>query len=196
MSRVAAYAPAVVVGALLIGLFGRALPDAAERAIEGHRRNNASLCEALQPTPENPALGALPAPAPDFTLKDYAGREVRLSSLRGNVVVVNFWATWCKTCVVEIPSLERLVKKMSHKPFTLLAVSVDDDWATVRKFFARGTPLPILLDTARATPGRYGTKQFPESFIIDKQGLVRYYVVSDRDWSQPEVAACLESLLE
>ena len=195
MKRVLAYLPVVAVAAVLGGLFGRALPDAAERAREGYRRTHEAACEALQPEPNNPVLGTLPQPAPDFALKDWAGREVRLSSLRGSVVLVNFWATWCKTCVVEMPSMERLVQNMRGKPFRLLAVSVDDDWPAVRNFFPNGTPLEILLDAKRDTPRRYGTEKFPESFIIDKEGKVRYYVVSDRDWNQPSVAACIDSLI-
>ncbi len=190
-----AYGPALAVSGLLVGLFGRALPEAAERARDGFRRSHEAACEVLQPAPTNPALGELPQPAPDFALSDYAGREVRLSSLRGEVVLVNFWATWCKTCVVEMPSMEQLVGKMRGKPFRLLAVSVDDDWPTVRKFFPQGTALQVLLDTTRETPKKYGTDKFPESFLVDKEGNVRYYVISDRDWSRPEVGACIASLM-
>ena len=138
----------------------------------------------------------MPAPAPDFTLKDYSGREVSLSSLRGNVVLVNFWATWCKTCVVEMPSMERLVERMKGKRFRLLAVSVDEGWPEIRKVFANGTPLEVLLDSGRDTPKKYGTSKFPESFLIDKDGNIRYFVVSDRDWSQPDVGACLDAMLD
>ena len=142
-------------------------------------------------------LGELPQPAPDFALKDYAGRNVRLSELRGEVVLVNFWATWCKTCVVEMPSMEKLAQRMKTrgKPFRLLAVSVDDGWPEVRQFFPNGTDLQVLLDTTREIPKKYGTDKFPESFLVDKDGNIRYYVISDRDWSRPEVGACIESLL-
>jgi len=112
------------------------------------------------------------------------------------VVLVNFWATWCKTCVVEMPSMERLVHNMAGKPFRLLAVSVDDDWPTVRSFFSGGTKLQVLLDTTREIPKKYGTEKFPESFLVDKDGNVRYYVISDRDWSKPEVTACIDSLMD
>jgi peroxiredoxin len=194
--KVVPYAAAGAVAVLLAVLFAIALPDAAERARLGLLRGNDTVCEVLNAAPTNPALGRLPAAAPDFTLKDYQGRPLQLSSLRGNVVLVNFWATWCKTCVVEMPSMERLVNAMRDKPFRLLAVSVDDDWDTVRKFFANGTQLDVLLDTSGNTPKRYGTEKFPESFIIDKDGNVRYYVISDRDWSQPAVQQCLSLLTD
>jgi peroxiredoxin len=190
------YGVAGAVAALLIVLFALALPDAAARAREGYRRSAEAACDALMPTPHNHTLGTLPAKAPDFTLKDYAGRDVSLSSLRGNVVLVNFWATWCKTCVVEMPSMEKLVASMKGRPFRLLAVSVDDDWMAVRKFFAQGSVLDIVLDTPRAVPKLYGTEKFPETFLIDKDGNVRYYVVSDRDWAQPAVTACLDAMLD
>jgi peroxiredoxin len=191
-----AYGTAGLVGFTLVILFGRALPEAAARAREGFRRGHEAACEVLRGDPTNPVLGELPQPAPDFALKDFAGREVRLSSLRGEVVLVNFWATWCKTCVVEMPSMERLAARLKGKPFRLLAVSVDDDWTAVRNFFPRGTQLQVVLDTSREVPKRFGTEKFPESFLVDKDGNVRYYVISDRDWSRPEVGACIDSLLD
>jgi peroxiredoxin len=194
--RVAAYAGAAIVAVVLVALFVRALPDALARARDGEHAAREAACDALGSAPGNRALGRLPAAAPDFALKDYAGREVRLSSLRGQVVLVDFWATWCPTCVVEMPSMEKLVEKMRGKPFRLLAVSVDDAWGDVRKFFAKGTPLEILLDTPREVPKRWGTEKFPESFLIDRDGNIRYYVVSNRDWNSPSVAACIDAMLD
>jgi peroxiredoxin len=194
--RVVAYAAAAAVAGILITLFIRALPDAMARARDGEHLGRESACDALNPSPMNAALGRIPAPAPDFTLKDYAGREVSLSSLRGQVVMVNFWATWCGTCVVEMASMERMAEHFRGKPFRLLAVSVDDDWPTVRKFFAKGTPLDVLLDSSRSVPKKWGTEKFPESFLIDKDGTIRYYVVSNRDWSAPSVSACVDAMLD
>jgi peroxiredoxin len=191
-----AYGTAAALALLLTVLFVRALPDAAARARDGWRRGAEGACDALQPAPSNPAFPSFPALAPDFTLKDYQGHDVSLSSLRGNVVLLNFWATWCKTCVVEMPSMEKLVAHMKGKPFRLLAVSVDDDWPSVRSFFSHGTSLDVVLDTSRAVPKRYGTEKFPETYLIDKEGNIRYFIVSDRDWTQPDVNACLEALMD
>jgi peroxiredoxin len=191
-----AYGTAAALAALLLVLFARALPDAAARARDGYHRGAEAACDSLQPAPSNPAFSSFPAHAPDFTLKDYAGRDVSLSSLRGNVVLLNFWATWCKTCVVEMPSMEKLVTKMKGKPFRLLAVSVDDDWPSVRKFFPKGTSLDVVLDTPREIAKRYGTEKFPESYLIDKDGNIRYFVISDRDWSTGDVAACLDAMMD
>ncbi|HEX8954086.1 MAG TPA: TlpA disulfide reductase family protein [Polyangia bacterium] len=194
--RAAAYGAAALVAGIMIVLFVRALPDAMARARDGEHAGRAAACEALSPTATNDALGRMPVAAPDFALKDYAGREVRLSSLRGQVVLVNFWATWCNTCVVEMASMERLVEKERGKNFRLLAVSVDDDWAAVRKFFAKGTPLEVLLDSGRDVPKKWGTEKFPESFLIDKDGTIRYYIVSNRDWSASSVSACIDAMLD
>jgi len=194
--RVAAYTAAALVAGILVVLFVRALPDAMARARDGEHVGRAAACDALNPTPGNETLGRLPVAAPDFTLKDWQGHDVRLSSLRGQVVLVNFWATWCNTCVIEMASMERLVEKERGKNFRLLAVSVDDDWAAIRKFFAKGTPLDVLLDTARAVPKRWGTDKFPESFLVDKDGMIRYYIVSNRDWSAPSVSACIDAMLD
>ena len=85
---------------------------------------------------------------------------------------------------------------MRGKPFKLLAVSVDDDWPTVRKYFANGTDLDVVLDSARNVPKMYGTEKFPESFLIDKDGNVRYYIISDRDWTSGDVNACLDAMTQ
>lgn len=185
-----------IAGLLMAVLFVRSIPDAAARAREGLTRAADAACGGLRPDPGNATLGQLPVQAPDFRLKDYAGRETHLADLKGNVVLVNFWATWCGTCVVEMPSMEKLVSRMRGRPFRLLAVSVDDDWPEIRKFFSHGTPLEVLLDKDRTVPKAYGTEKFPESFLIDKDGDIRYYIVSNRDWGTGDVAACIEGMLQ
>ena len=92
--------------------------------------------------------------------------------------------------------MERLVQRMTGKHFRLLAVSVDEDWAPIRKFFAQGSALEILLDKERAVPKLYGTDKFPESFLIDREGNIRYYIVSNRDWSTDDVEACIQGLVD
>jgi peroxiredoxin len=96
-----------------------------------------------------------------------------------------------------MPSLERLAEKMQGKPFSLLAVSVDENWELVRKFFPNGSNMTVLLDKDKALPPRYGTEKFPESFLIDPDGNIRYYIVSERQiWQSDEVQKCIEALLE
>jgi len=76
----------------------------------------------------------------------------------------------------------------------VLAVSVDEDWDKLKKFFPRGTPLSVLLDSSKDLPKRYGTEKYPETYLIDAQGQVRHYFVNTRKWGEPEAALCLESL--
>jgi len=135
-------------------------------------------------------------PAPDFTLKDLAGNPVQLSSLKGRVVLVNFWATWCPPCREEIPSMARMVQAMQGKPFQLLAISVDEGGKNaVEGFFKKsGNVLPALLDTDGAVSRLYGTTGVPETFVVNPKGVVVKKVVGAMDWSDPQVLAALDQL--
>lgn len=196
-NQLAAYGVSGLVTCALVGYFAWALPDALSRGREGVRRTREAPCQVLRPTAQNAVLGRLPQPAPDFALKTHDGQEVKLSSLRGRVVLVNFWATWCPTCVVEEPSLERLATQMKNKPFSLLAVSVDENWDLVRQHFPKGSAMTVLLDKDKKVPLAYGTEKFPESFLIDRDGNVRYFVVSERQlWHTQEVRSCIDALIE
>lgn len=191
-------AASVAAVALLLALtFARALPAAVEREKIGRDNRLRGVCEqVLRPELEVPALGPLPVAAPDFTLKDWSGKEISLASLRGRVVLLNFWATWCSTCVVEMPSLERLKAMEAGRDFSLVAVSVDEQWDEIRRFFREGTKMTVLHDPDKKVPGLYGTEKFPETFLIDRDGKVRFYVISDRDWSSPGMKACIDALID
>jgi cytochrome c biogenesis protein CcmG/thiol:disulfide interchange protein DsbE len=149
-----------------------------------------SACRTLTPDPLSPKLRGL---APDFELADGAGKKWSLHSLRGRPVLVSFWATWCPPCVQEMPSLDALSRRLGNRA-TILAVSVDENWEAIHKFFPKGTPLTVLLDPSRAAPASYGTSLFPESFLVDPSGRVRYAFINQRDWSVPEAAACIEDM--
>jgi peroxiredoxin len=149
-----------------------------------------SACRTLAPDPLSPKLQGI---APDFELADVAGKRWSLGGLRGKPVLVSFWATWCPPCVEEMPSLQDLARRLGDRA-TVLAVSVDENWDAIRKFFPSGTPLTVLLDPSRDAPARYGTSQFPESFLIDARGHVRHAFINLRDWSIPEAAACIEDV--
>lgn len=197
--KLGAYGVATFCSAALLAHFFVSLPDAIDRGREGVRRTREAPCQVLKPAPQNVVLGKLPQPAPDFELKGYDGNPVRLSSLRGRVVLLNFWATWCETCTVEEPSLKRLAERMKarNRPFTLLAVSVDENWDVIRQHFPEGTAMTVLLDKERAVPAKYGTEKFPESFLIDPEGNIRYFVISERQtWHTREIEQCIEALLE
>jgi peroxiredoxin len=135
--------------------------------------------------------------APDFTLQAVDGRTVTLSSLRGKIVMVHFWATWCPPCVDEIPTLDRLYRDMFGKDFELLAVSVDENGATgIVPFVQRNRlVLPVLLDPDHAVAKRYGTFKFPETYILDRNGTVKYKIIGARNWAEPNLLQGLQALV-
>jgi cytochrome c biogenesis protein CcmG, thiol:disulfide interchange protein DsbE len=160
-----------------------------------------SPCQELEPTPFSAALGKLPAAAPGFALADLAGASVPLESLRGQVVLLNFWQPSCKPCVAEMPAMEELQARLGPDGLTVLAVA-EAGGDAVRAFFPRGTGMTVLLDERGGGRGvgsaahRYGTDRFPESYLIDRRGVVRYYFVNQRDWAAPAALDCVRSILE
>ena len=137
------------------------------------------------------------AVAPDFTVRDLAGKELRLSDLRGKVVLVNFWATWCPPCREEIPSMVKLNQAMAGKPFQMLAISIDEGGkGAVEKYFAdSGQTLPAYLDGTQKVAGLYGTTGVPETFVVDKKGVILKKVIGGMNWSAPEVIGYLDGLM-
>jgi peroxiredoxin len=147
-------------------------------------------CATLRPNPLSASLRALVA---DFTLPDLEGRMVSLRELRGRPVLVSFFATWCPPCVEEAPSLDALARRVGDEA-TVLVVSVDEDLDALKKFFAKGTAARVLRDESRQVPESFGTSKFPESFLLDPRGKVRYAFINNRDWSLPEASACVAGL--
>jgi thiol-disulfide isomerase/thioredoxin len=155
------------------------------------RAMRAEACQALKPQELAKAIKQ-GQEAPDFELSDATGKKWSLRGLRGKPVLLNFWATWCPPCVEEMPSLENLSKRMADK-LTVLTVSVDEDWDTVKKFFPRGTSLSVLLDPSKEIPKRFGTDKYPETFLIDDKGRVQQLFYQAK-WDGAEAALCLDSL--
>jgi cytochrome c biogenesis protein CcmG/thiol:disulfide interchange protein DsbE len=140
--------------------------------------------------------------APDFTIQD-SDRKVTLSQLRGKIVVLNFWATWCPPCVEEMPSLVQMQKRMQDKGVTVLAVSVDDDANNYHRFLKdHGIDLLTVRDPGQKNEkgvtapvaSRYGTFKFPESYIIDRNGNIRRKFIGPVDWGQAEIVEYLSRL--
>jgi thiol-disulfide isomerase/thioredoxin len=136
-------------------------------------------------------------PLADFTLPDLQGRSVQLAALRGKVVFVNVWATWCPPCVEEMPTIQRLYERLHGQGLEILAVSLDILGAQVVESFMRSRQLsfPTLLDTKNVVQRLYRTTGVPESFIVDKRGILVEKVVGPRDWSHPQLLAQFERLL-
>ena len=140
-----------------------------------------------------PAL--LNASAPDFTIQD-AGRTVSLHDFRGKVVVLNFWATWCPPCVDEMPSLVALQSKPEVKDrVQILAVSLDQDESAYKKFLADyNISILTIRDPSQESTRHYATTGFPETFIIDANGVLRRKFIGPIDWTKPEIIAYLQSI--
>jgi thiol-disulfide isomerase/thioredoxin len=138
----------------------------------------------------------VPRPAMPLVLPALAGGEADLKQWRGQVVLVNFWASWCPPCRKEMPSMNRLADKLAGRPFAILGVNAGEDAATIRAFMKQ-TPVdfPILLDEEGGTVKPWQAFVFPTSYVVDKQGRLRLGLVGSIEWDAPEVVARLEALL-
>ncbi|MCU7811983.1 MAG: TlpA family protein disulfide reductase [Candidatus Thiodiazotropha sp. (ex Notomyrtea botanica)] len=114
-------------------------------------------------------------PAPDFTLKSRSGENIKLSELRGQVVMINFWASWCGPCRQEMPILDQLYQRYEPMGFTLLGVNVEEDSAAAEKVL-REIPVsfPVLYDSKNQVSENYQVRAMPSTFLIDRDGKVRY----------------------
>lgn len=133
--------------------------------------------------------------APDFALQ-LDGKSMHLSDLRGKVVVLDFWASWCPPCVEETPALMALQRDISQRGGTVLGVSLDDDRSAYEKFLKdQGVNFPTYLDESKSIPGTYGTSQYPEAYVIDRDGRIVRKVVGPQDWTKPEMTSIFDPLL-
>jgi len=150
-----------------------------------------------QDTKQAPAaIATVNQPAPDFTLKDVQGKTWNLTDLRGKVVLVNFWATWCPPCQEELPSMEGLHQGMRQAPFQMLTI-LNNDRADFAQNLAlkRGYTFPILLDPESKVAAAYGITGVPETFIIDTQGILREKHIGPRDWNSQGARQMLSGYL-
>jgi cytochrome c biogenesis protein CcmG, thiol:disulfide interchange protein DsbE len=130
--------------------------------------------------------------APDFTVAD-GSTSIHLASYRGQVVLLNFWWSQCAPCIAELPSLEQL--HHDDPKVAILAVSIDESPENYQNFLVRRhVDLTTVRDPDQAAAKLYGTKMWPESYIIDRQGFIRRKFVGPTDWSSPEIRAFLNSL--
>jgi peroxiredoxin len=133
----------------------------------------------------------------DFTLSDLGGKKVSLSSFKGKVVFLNFWATWCPPCRAEMPSMERLYQKLKDKGLVILAVDLQEDAKSVRKFVSEHKlTFPVLLDSDGKVGGTYGARSIPTSYIVGRNGNVLGGTIGGREWDTPEMISFFTRLLE
>jgi len=148
-----------------------------------------------------PTIAAAPpapsGPAPDFTLPARDGSDVRLSTLKGQVVMINFWATWCGPCRQEMPLLEQLHAKYEPLGFTLLGVNVEPDSATATAWL-EGMPVtfPILFDTKNVVAEQFGVMGMPSSVFVDREGRVRHVHRGYKPGDEAQYADTIRALVK
>jgi cytochrome c biogenesis protein CcmG, thiol:disulfide interchange protein DsbE len=134
------------------------------------------------------------AVAPDFTVRD-SDRSVTLSQFKGQVVVLNFWATWCPPCIEEMPSLVQMQQRMKARGVMVLAVSVDADQSNYQQFLRdHNVNLLAVRDADQKSNALYGTFKFPETYVIDRSGIMRRKFIGAVDWTEPDVIEYLGKL--
>jgi peroxiredoxin len=158
---------------------------------------------SLQPNilsfkPESRPTIAIGHPVPDFIYPGLDGEMVRLSDYRGKVVLVNIWATWCRPCVEEMPSMERLYQKLKAKKFEILAVSIDSlGLKAVAPFMQKyKLTFPALTDPKGTIARTYKTTGVPESFIIGKDGKLIKKIIGPLDWAHPKILGFFNELIQ
>jgi thiol-disulfide isomerase/thioredoxin len=135
------------------------------------------------------------APAPALSLEDIEGEVHDLSELKGKVVLVNFWTTWCPPCLEEMPSLVRLNKEMEAFEFVILTVNVQEDKRRVSNVASRlKLPFDVLLDTGREAGNAWKVKVFPSSFLVDPKGRLRYRAIGPVEWDGDDIASIIHQL--
>ncbi|MBA7538835.1 Thiol-disulfide oxidoreductase ResA [subsurface metagenome] len=135
-------------------------------------------------------------PAVDFELEDLGGNLISLSSMRGKVIFLNFWATWCPPCRAEMPSMEELYNRFASRDFEIVAVDLQEKNKQVSKFVNdNGLTFKILLDKTGNIGAAYGARSIPTTYIIDRDGSVLARTLGGREWDTEEVFDLFEKIL-
>ncbi|MBI4401381.1 MAG: TlpA family protein disulfide reductase [Nitrospirae bacterium] len=166
-------------------------------------------CEAAHTEPSaEPSVEATPiqeraglrvgSPAPNFQLWNLDGKPVSLSQYHGKVVFINFWATWCGPCRVEMPAMELLYREFNRNDFEILAVSTDPRGLAVTRPFQEelGLTFPILHDSDFRVGIAYGARTLPMTFLVDRRGIITHRIFGARDWQSPEARQLIQKLLK
>ncbi|MDH3386773.1 MAG: TlpA family protein disulfide reductase [Gammaproteobacteria bacterium] len=137
-----------------------------------------------------------PLPSPALALRDYRGAEYDLQAGRGRVRLVNFWATWCKPCVEEIPSLHRLEASIRNPAFEIVTVNVGETRERISRFLQRvPIELALLMDVDNRVAKNWNIYVYPSSYLVDQQGIIRYAYLGALEWDSPENIAIIQNLL-
>jgi cytochrome c biogenesis protein CcmG, thiol:disulfide interchange protein DsbE len=133
---------------------------------------------------------------PDCSFSDPDGQLHWFSEYRGQVVLINFWATWCPPCLEELPSLSGMAETLKGSPIVFLTFSADYSWDPVHELWRnRNYHLPVFADFQRKLAAQFGTFKFPETYIADKRGKVRLKVIGATNWMAPEMVDFVRKLM-
>jgi peroxiredoxin len=135
--------------------------------------------------------------APELPIFDRAGKKVDLTQQKDKILIVHFWATWCPPCVEETPALSKFWEQYKNRDdVALYAISVDKDWKTIDDFFEKNpSSLPLYRDPGEATAKRFGSSQYPETYIVNRKGRVLFRVQGAVDWADADVRARIEQII-
>lgn len=135
--------------------------------------------------------------APELELKDNTGNIYTLSALKGTVLFINFWASWCEPCKTEMPSIQALYDRFKEdKRFRMLTVLYNDDYSKAVNYMKdHGLQFPLLTDSDGKTAGAYGITGVPETYIVDKKGILKKRVLGPEDWNSPQNIAFITRLI-
>lgn len=137
-------------------------------------------------------------PAKDFKLQDMDEQTISLSDYKGKVILLNFWATWCPPCIREMPSMERLHQQVDAEGFKVIAINQMEDADQVFAFTGQleiDPTFEILFDTTSSVSRDYAVRGLPTTYLIDKEGRIRYRAVGGREFDHPEVIKTIEQLM-
>lgn len=169
--------------------------------VTGFWKIEKSLEEPIRPVSEvqpsgQPQKKLEGLPAPDFVLPTLGGGRMRLSDYRGKIVFLNIWATWCPPCREEMPSMQKLHERFMGEDFAMLTISIDEDTSLVGPFMEElGLTFPVALDPEQEVSSQYGITGVPETFLIDKNGIVMHHLIGPGKWDDPSLVSAFEGLV-
>ena len=133
--------------------------------------------------------------APEFVLRDLDGNQHRLSDYRGQVVIINFWATWCPPCREEMPSMQRAWESLKNDGIHMLAINVGEDEDTIFQFTANyPVDFPLLMDSDSGVINQWPVRDLPTTFVVDPKGRISYRAIGGREWDDPALLSLVRAL--
>lgn len=144
-----------------------------------------------------PQIAVVDSNAPEITVNDSSGKTDNLSELKGSVVFINFWATWCEPCREEMPSIQKLYNQFrNEKGFRMITILVKDDYQKALAYLKENNyEFPVLMDNNGKTAASYGITGVPETYIVDKNGILKEKIIGPADWSSPQAVSLISNLI-